>query len=220
MSEVGWRAFEAYSAAVEGRTHDGKPIPTWEVLSDTTRAGWVAVEVELNQLTANRLHVLDGLLNEAWGLIANAGWDAHRGQVDLDKSPGWHEAAIRWRDRYHALLATGDRSQNETEHLLSNPANAARLTESIASFEARERRMRAAWTRDIAATLRGTTEVPSEVRPGLVYAANLLDPPKVTVEVVADADPVDTPTETQWQVTERCACLGVAGCHCDPRPGG
>jgi hypothetical protein len=44
------------------------------------------------------------LLYEAWGLIANAGWDAHRGLVDLEKSPGWHGAAIRWRDRYHAWL--------------------------------------------------------------------------------------------------------------------
>jgi hypothetical protein len=45
------------------------------------------------------------LLNRAWGLIANAGWDASTGRVDLDKSPGWHGAAIRWRDDYHAALS-------------------------------------------------------------------------------------------------------------------
>lgn len=148
MSEAGRRAFEAYSAAVEGRTHDGKPIPRWEELSDRVRAGW-----------------------------------------------------------------------SETAHLMSSPANAARLTESIASFEAQERRVRAEWTRDIASMLRGMTKVPPEVRPGLVYAANFLDPPQVTVEVVDDADPLDTPTESEWQVTEheqRCACLGIPGCHCRP----
>jgi hypothetical protein len=42
----------------------------------------------------------DRLLEQAWGLIANAGWDAHTGNTDLDKSPGWHEAAIAWREEY------------------------------------------------------------------------------------------------------------------------
>ncbi len=44
------------------------------------------------------------LTYQAWELIANAGWDAHRGQTDLDKAPGWHEAAIRWRDRFHEAI--------------------------------------------------------------------------------------------------------------------
>lgn len=46
----------------------------------------------------------DELLELAWGLIANAGWDAGTGNVDLAKSPGWHEAAIRWRDNYHESI--------------------------------------------------------------------------------------------------------------------
>lgn len=53
--------------------------------------------MSIDEKTAN-------LLYEAWGLIANAGWDAHRGIVDLEKSPGWHEAALRWRDAYHETL--------------------------------------------------------------------------------------------------------------------
>jgi hypothetical protein len=41
----------------------------------------------------------DDLLEAAWGIIANAGegsWDR--------ESPEWREAAIRWRDAYHAEL--------------------------------------------------------------------------------------------------------------------
>jgi len=38
------------------------------------------------------------LLYEAWGIIANAGWDG------LDKTEGWQEAAIQWRDKYHEWL--------------------------------------------------------------------------------------------------------------------
>jgi len=34
------------------------------------------------------------LLESAWGVIANAGWD------DCAKTPGWQEAAVRWRDDY------------------------------------------------------------------------------------------------------------------------
>jgi len=43
------------------------------------------------------------LLEAAWGIIANAGVP----QGDWDStSPEWHEAAVRWRDRYHDWLAT------------------------------------------------------------------------------------------------------------------
>ena len=40
----------------------------------------------------------DDLLYEAWAVIANAGWDG------ADKSEGWQEAAVRWRDKWHAYL--------------------------------------------------------------------------------------------------------------------
>ena len=38
------------------------------------------------------------LLETAWGIIANAGWDG------MAQTPGWQEAAVRWRDRYHEVL--------------------------------------------------------------------------------------------------------------------
>lgn len=38
------------------------------------------------------------LLETAWGVIANAGWD------DCAKTPGWQEAAERWRDGYRRWL--------------------------------------------------------------------------------------------------------------------
>jgi len=34
------------------------------------------------------------MLEMAWGVIANAGWD------DQPKTTGWQEAAVRWRDDY------------------------------------------------------------------------------------------------------------------------
>jgi hypothetical protein len=46
------------------------------------------------------------LLEAAWGLIANAGWDAITGDVSQPKSAGWHEAAIRWRDDYHSFIGS------------------------------------------------------------------------------------------------------------------
>jgi hypothetical protein len=39
------------------------------------------------------------LLEAAWGVIANAGWN------DDAKTTGWQEAAERWRDSYHEWLA-------------------------------------------------------------------------------------------------------------------
>lgn len=40
------------------------------------------------------------LLEAAWGVIANAGgWPN-----TAEPSPGWLDAAIRWRERYHAGL--------------------------------------------------------------------------------------------------------------------
>jgi hypothetical protein len=46
----------------------------------------------------------EDLTERAWGLIANAGWDAGSGDVTLAKTAGWHDAAIRWRDDYHASM--------------------------------------------------------------------------------------------------------------------
>lgn len=38
------------------------------------------------------------LLKAAWSIIANAGWDG------FDKTPGWQEEALEWRDRYFVAL--------------------------------------------------------------------------------------------------------------------
>lgn len=43
---------------------------------------------------------VDGLLYEAWGVIANAtDW-----LLDSDHGAKWQEAAEHWRDRWHAYL--------------------------------------------------------------------------------------------------------------------
>jgi hypothetical protein len=42
------------------------------------------------------------LLQQAWGVIANAGWDGSA------RTPGWQEAAVRWRDEYHSYLDGGE----------------------------------------------------------------------------------------------------------------
>jgi hypothetical protein len=39
------------------------------------------------------------LIETAWGIIANAGWDG------MEKTTGWQDAAIRWREDYHRWLA-------------------------------------------------------------------------------------------------------------------
>jgi hypothetical protein len=38
------------------------------------------------------------LLESAWGVIANAGWDG------LARPDSWQQAAERWRDKYHDIL--------------------------------------------------------------------------------------------------------------------
>jgi hypothetical protein len=63
---------------------------------------------------------LDELLNVAWSIIANAGWDASTEEINLPKSPGWHEAAIRWRDDYFAYLS---RRMSEESHKASDMYN-------------------------------------------------------------------------------------------------
>ena len=55
-------------------------------------------EVELHAERV-RAETAAELLELAWGVSANAGWD------DQAKTQGWQDAAIRWRDKYHAWLA-------------------------------------------------------------------------------------------------------------------
>jgi hypothetical protein len=42
MEELAKKTFEACRAEVKNKTHDNKPIPDWENLTDTVRAGWLA----------------------------------------------------------------------------------------------------------------------------------------------------------------------------------
>jgi transcriptional regulator with XRE-family HTH domain len=51
----------------------------------------------------------DDLLYEAWAVIANAGWDG------AGKSEGWQEAAVRWRDKWHAYLDSRTAADAEEE---------------------------------------------------------------------------------------------------------
>jgi hypothetical protein len=60
----------------------------------------------------------DGLLEEAWGVIANVGhklggWDA--------QDPEWVAAAERWRDRWHARLGQGDAGVDRHRHRGGRP---------------------------------------------------------------------------------------------------
>lgn len=50
-----------------------------------------------------KTHSADDLLDLAWGIIANAGF-----REGEDKTPGWYEAARRWRDNYHEYIGVGD----------------------------------------------------------------------------------------------------------------
>lgn len=42
MKSLGQIAFEAYGAAVGGKTYDGKPIPQWSEVKPTIQQGWEA----------------------------------------------------------------------------------------------------------------------------------------------------------------------------------
>jgi hypothetical protein len=46
----------------------------------------------------------DYLLEVAWGIIANAGWDEWSGDVNQEKTEGWLEATLRWREDYFYYL--------------------------------------------------------------------------------------------------------------------
>jgi hypothetical protein len=61
--------------------------------------------VQVATINEDAANLVADLLGSAWGLIANAGWNAATGDVDLAKTEGWHAAAIDWRDEYHAHMA-------------------------------------------------------------------------------------------------------------------
>lgn len=42
MVDLARIAFEAYSASVDGKTHDGRPIPSWDDLTPAVRQAWDA----------------------------------------------------------------------------------------------------------------------------------------------------------------------------------
>jgi hypothetical protein len=132
-------------------------------VSRCTGCGWIDFADLDEQVRSLPDKTLD-LLEDAWSLVCNAGWDASSGRVDLEKTEGWHEAALRLRERYHAALRGRYGSSDERD----TPRAAAE---------------RAAWTRDIARMLREQTGVFSrapELRAGYLAAADWLDPAEGT----------------------------------------
>lgn len=63
--------------------------------------GWETVEFRRTTDDVPQDETHEGLLYEAWGLIANA----NEGRWD-DATPEWRAAAERWRDAWHATLRT------------------------------------------------------------------------------------------------------------------
>lgn len=43
-------AWDAYAVAVGGKTFDGKPLPTYEQLGETQKAGWAAAAEAIKDL--------------------------------------------------------------------------------------------------------------------------------------------------------------------------
>jgi hypothetical protein len=54
----------------------------------------------------SKLEEADDLLEAAWGIIANAGWDEWQKEHDLPKSPGWLDAVLKWRYDYFDYVRT------------------------------------------------------------------------------------------------------------------
>lgn len=67
---------------------------------DFTRAEW---DAHLDSIRREERQRAAALLETAWGVIANAGWDANDREV-AGRAGGWHDAAVRWRDKYHEWL--------------------------------------------------------------------------------------------------------------------
>ena len=83
-------------------------------VSRCTGCGWIDFADLDEQVRSLPDKTLD-LLGDAWSLVCNAGWDASSGRVDLEKTEGWHEAALRLRERYHAALRARYGSSDERD---------------------------------------------------------------------------------------------------------
>lgn len=63
MKSLGQIAFEAYGAAVGGKTYDDKPIPQWSEVKPTVQQGWeAAAEAATAQSTVVQMPMGDDTL--------------------------------------------------------------------------------------------------------------------------------------------------------------
>lgn len=92
--ELGKRAFEAYCRSVGGSTHDGKPIPQWDGLTDAVRRGWgeaakasclavledmVRQDCRISGTEDEYTHMFMGIYEDAIGDLEDAGVMRHIG---------------------------------------------------------------------------------------------------------------------------------------------
>lgn len=52
---LGREAYTAYAMSVGGKAYDGRPLPTWEELSEQRRNGWAAAAQRVVDIKDGRL---------------------------------------------------------------------------------------------------------------------------------------------------------------------
>lgn len=115
------------------RTHDVRdidPQPSVHDASSSERLNWFARKAQRTELL--------GLLEDAWGIIANAG------PIEQDPptaTPGWSTAALRFREGYHDLLRRLHPSPMvepaRTEEELEDELLDARAAQAMAEYQER-----------------------------------------------------------------------------------
>jgi hypothetical protein len=58
-AELGRTAYAAYSTTTGGRTHDGRPMPTWDDLGDLIRAAWIAAALAAGARVEHHLRSIE-----------------------------------------------------------------------------------------------------------------------------------------------------------------
>jgi hypothetical protein len=115
--EVSWKADErpgGTSGHVQvASVNSNRRFPGWRVTLDADGLDRTIAALSKARRQAYPAPDRDDLLEAAWGLICNASNRTIDQGGPVDASPGWQEAAVRWRDGYHQYLRACQKSVHE-----------------------------------------------------------------------------------------------------------
>ena len=129
---LGQIGYEAYCVGVGGKTHDDRPLPTWNELDERQKRGWEDASIEMMAKTVPVDMAVDVLVDACHGAADKAGWWVNpKTGVDVRDNPLCFSNKVALIHSEVSEALEGDRKNKMDDHLPHLPSRVVELADAL-----------------------------------------------------------------------------------------